>query len=749
MQINPLESISELAKSASPHLLFGIGVDHKSSSNEQLFLSMYNSVQTSIFIVDVLEDGDFCYLALNPTHERYIGIPSAELRGKKPEDILSPEDARRVRQRYTDCVIFGKAISYEQCLLFQGITTWWNTTLTPLRDVNSRIYRLIGTSTNITHSKQVEQAGGVKAERERFLDQITRQISLNYQYLPEILREIAPEIRQLLDCDRFLIYQFHSRETGLILAESSGNTVSSLRSQEITHLVFDDEQQEHYKLGYVPIIEDIFATGLHPHQRDFFNSIQVRAYVVVPILRQHNLWGLLISQHCHKPHQWEQGEIDLLKQLAVQISIATHQAEMHQQIIHLQTQLEVERQKHHTQLQQIENFAALIQRMTEQIRDCLLATPILETATLELVKLLELERCQIELYNGKRTSATVTTEYSLNLSNYPGQVRQIGDFPQIYDQLLQKKPFYSVEIVPGWHPQLQICAQLACPIFDAEGILGNLWVIKHTESIFTELEISLVQQVANECAIALRQFHLSEKIQNQVKELEQRERLKNEFLKTLAQELQTPMTSISLVAQTLEGLVNPDDLHLIPQLLQILQQECGRESKLINDLLTLAYLKIEPASPTLITIDLKTWLRPIGESFRDVTSLQKQELKLHIQENLPTLDTDITDLERIISELMHHACKCTPSGGGITLSAAGNLQKIELKVSSKGLEYSPEELSQIFQPFYRLTKNAPWKSQESGLELTLVKTMVNRLGGSIEVEKADNQIIFSIKFPIS
>ncbi|MBD0387477.1 MAG: PAS domain-containing protein, partial [Nostoc sp. C3-bin3] len=147
MNINPAESTMELTKLSPPQIIFGTEVDDQSSS-EQFLLSIYDSVQASIFVVDVLEDGDFRYVALNPTHERWIGIRSDELRGKKPEDILSPIDAAKVRQHYAECVLFGKTISYEQCLQFQGISTWWSTTLTPLRDANSRIYRLIGTSSN-------------------------------------------------------------------------------------------------------------------------------------------------------------------------------------------------------------------------------------------------------------------------------------------------------------------------------------------------------------------------------------------------------------------------------------------------------------------------------------------------------------------------------------------------------------------------------------------------------------------------
>ncbi|HLO85381.1 MAG TPA: GAF domain-containing protein [Nostocaceae cyanobacterium] len=753
MNRNPVESIPELTQTTSPYLPFGTEVDEKNSS-EQFLLSMYDSMQTSIFVVDVLEDGDFRYLALNPTHERWIGMRSEELRGKKPEEVLSPVDAARVRQRYADCVRFGKTISYEQCLQFQGVTTWWNTTLTPLRDANSRIYRLIGTSSNITHLKQAEQAGGKQAEIERLLEATALRIR-QLSDLEMFLQQTVRELRQLLESDRILVYRFTEPTGGIIIAESTITAGAALLGQKINDLCFDIEHRERYKRGGVQVIEDIYTTGLHPCQRDFLAALQVRANLVVPILlqtpAQTDLWGLLIVQHCRDQRQWQQVEIDLLKQIATQISIGVYQTDLQQQIKQLQIQLEWQQQQHTAKLQQIQNSQAMLSRITEKVRDSLDAQPVLQVVVQELAQLLQLERCQIELYDSSQTTATISCEYSLSPPYTQGLNREIADFLEIYQPLLRKQTRQAVEIVPGWHPQLQVVSQLAIPIFDTKGSLGNIWLFRYTEEAFTEWEIALVQQVASECAIALRQAQLYEKTRAQDKEIRKRERRKNEFLKRLSQELRTPVTSISLAAQTLESLFTPKgvlDLDLVPQLLQILHNECGRESKLINDLLTLTYLKIEPEPPTLIKIDLQTWLPPIVESFRDVMNCQQQKLTLDIEATLPPLETDITDLERIVTELLNQACQCTPAGEKISVSVEMITDNIELKISNSGVEIPSSELARIFQPFHRLTKNTAWKSSDTGLEMALVKTMVKRLGGTIQAESADNQITFAIKFPI-
>ncbi|MEI1375579.1 GAF domain-containing protein [Nostoc sp. UHCC 0926] len=748
MNINPAESTIELTKLSPPQILFGTEVDDKSSS-EQFLLSMYDSVQASIFVVDVLEDGDFRYVALNPTHERWLGIRSDELRGKKPEDILSPIDAAKVRQHYAECVHFGQTISYEQCLQFQGVPTWWSTTLTPLRDAN-RIYRLIGTSSNITPVKQAEQAVGLQVEQERLLEAIAGRIHQSVE-LETILHQTTIELRQFLNCDRVLIYRFEADASGVIIAESTVAASDPLLRKNITDPCFSSKDREDYERDCIQVVEDIYAAGLHPCHIDFLASLQIRANLVVPIFKEQDMWGLLIAQHCRQSHQWQQTETDLLKQLATQIGIAAGQAELHQQIKDLETKLELQKQKHINQLQQVQNFEALVRRMTEQIRDSLDQPQVLQTVTQELAELLNLDRCQIELYSTCQTLVTITYEHTINLPQSQGLTRQIADRLEVYQPLLQKQPLQFLEIVPGWQPNLLVMSQMACPIFDPQGILGNIWLTRPTQEGFDKFEIELVQQVANECAIAIRQAQLYEKNQAQVKELEKRDQLKNQFLRNLSQELRTPITSISLAVQTLESVLTPEeisDIEIVPQLLQILHNECGRESKLINDLLTLTYLEAEPEPPTLIAIDLQSWLHPIVESFRDLTNCQGQQLNLSIDHELPLLETDITDMERIITELLNHVCKYTPAGEFVTVSAHLITDAVELNISNSGLELTSNELSRIFEPFYHLSKHDPWKHSGTGLELALVQKMVRHLGGSIYVESGAGQTTFTIKFPL-
>ena len=128
------------------------------AEKEHFLRSIYDGVVESIFVVDVLENGEFQYVGLNPAHEYLTGMQSAELQGKTPQQVFPPDVALAVQQRYQACMEAGETMSYEECLPFQGKQTWWFSSLTPLRNEKGRIYRIIGSSINITERKKAEAA---------------------------------------------------------------------------------------------------------------------------------------------------------------------------------------------------------------------------------------------------------------------------------------------------------------------------------------------------------------------------------------------------------------------------------------------------------------------------------------------------------------------------------------------------------------------------------------------------------------
>ena len=407
--------------------------------------------------------------------------------------------------------------------------------------------------------------------------------------------------------------------------------------------------------------------------------------------------------------------------------------------------------KQNKDLQQTLDFEGLVRRVTNKLRDSIEEKQILETATRELATLLDLSICQIELYDSAQTKATIAYEHTITLPPSQGVSRKIEDFPELYQQLLNKIPIQLVEKSTKINPQEIQVTSLACPIFDDCGIIGNLWGLRPPNEVFTDLEIRLMQQVAAQCAIAIRQARLYEASNQQVEELAKLNQLKDDFLKTISHELKAPMSSIQLAAQTMEHLLSSQkktiNYTVFDRVIQIFHESCDRQKQLVDDLLTLCYIdaKAKTIQPELI--DLNLWIPELAQLYLNRIQSQQQELILDLVAEKLQVFTDPMVLERIARELLNNACKYTPAGETISLKTETNDSEVALCVINTGVEISQEEQELIFDQFYRIPNQDPWKHGGTGLGLTLVKKLATILDATVDVQSAHGETVFCLRFP--
>ncbi len=603
----------------------------------------------------------------------------------------------------------------------------------------------------MTELKQAEASLSQLVQRERLIAGITQRIrqSLN---LEEILNTTVAQVRQLLEADRVLVYRLAADGTGCVVTEAVVSGWPAVLGRTFPEEVFPQQSHRLYSQGRIYAVFDIEQAEVASCLVEFVKQFHVKAKLVVPILQGEELWGLLIAHQCSSPRQWQSFEIELLKQLAVQVAIAIQQSELFRQVKRLNADLERKARARTAQLQLAFDFEATLKRITDRVRDSLDEGQILQTAVQELGVVLGVKCCHAALYDLELGSSTICYEYTTSGTPSQGRVTQMLDLPELYAQLLEGQcfQFCSMFATPV-HAQVAI---LVCPIFDDKGIIGDLWLINHKYSSFHEQDIRLVQQVANQCAIAIRQARLYQASQAQVQELEKLNRLKDDFLSTVSHELRTPVANIKMAIQMLEivlkqaGILDTEP-NKAARYFQILHDECQREINLINNLLDLSRLEAGTEPLMLIPIDPNIWIPSIAEPFIERAREQQQQLNIAIPSQLPTLTTDLSELERILSELLHNACKYTPPGGTITVSAQATATTLQLGVSNSGTEIPERELTHIFDKFYRIPNNDPWKHGGTGLGLALVKKLVEHLNGTIQAKSSAGQTTFTLEFPLS
>ncbi len=695
----------------------------------------------------------------NPAFTKVTGYSLEEVIGKNPRELVrSGKHRAEFYRNLWNTILSGKTWRGEMINRRKDGSFYIEfATITPVKTPQGEIHHFAAIKQDITERKQIELATQQQAERERMIQAMTGRIRQSLE-LSQILHTTVTEVRQVLATDRVLIYRLNPDWSGVVIAESVADNSQSILGMEITDTCFVETQGQVLLQGNIGAIDDIYNAGLTDCHIKLLERFQVRANLAVPILQDNHLWGLLVAHHCQEPRQWQPFEIALKQQLATQIAIAIQQSELYSQVRGLNANLELQVQERTAQLQQALDFEALLKRITDRVRDSLDESQILQTAVQELSIELNMECCDAALYDLEHRTATISYEYLRSqVAPAKGLVFNMDTSYGIHDQLLQGQCIqFCLTALRSDSYRSTIdhrTAILACPFHDEQGVLGDLWLFKPQQEYFSEAEVRLVQQVANQCAIALRQSRLYQTAQAQVQELERLSRLKDDFLSTVSHELRTPMSNIKMATQMLEISLNrlgvlDDDSSPVNRYFNVLREEGQREISLINDLLDLARLDAGTEPLRLTDVDLTSYIPHLAETFIERMRQQQQQFVLQISEDLPSITTDLPYLERILSELLHNACKYTPAEGTITVSTQPRSESLEICVCNSGVEISAIERDRIFDKFYRIPNNDPWKHGGTGLGLALVKKLVEQIGGTIEVESTNNQTCFRVQLPL-
>jgi PAS domain S-box-containing protein len=147
---------------------------------EEFLRNIYNGLEQVIFVVEVINEKDFRSLGWNPKTEQITGLKSAEVYGKTFTEILGLTEGEKVLQNYRDCVQAKTSIQYEEEIWFEQKQTFSLTTLNPILDPRGKIYRIIGTSLDITARKKAEIA--LQQSQIRFQQLAENVPGVTYQY---------------------------------------------------------------------------------------------------------------------------------------------------------------------------------------------------------------------------------------------------------------------------------------------------------------------------------------------------------------------------------------------------------------------------------------------------------------------------------------------------------------------------------------------------------------------------------------
>ncbi|HLP90302.1 MAG TPA: PAS domain S-box protein [Nostocaceae cyanobacterium] len=277
------------------------------------------------------------------------GLPTEKTFGKGWIRAIHPEDRRQVFATWDQAMNAKTPFKREHRLCRPDHTiTWVITQSLPEIGEDGTVRGYIGTITDISERKQAEQDLRESAEREKAITQAIERMRQTLD-LETIFAATTQELRQVLNCDRVVVYRFNSTDNGEFVSESVAPgwisfieehkhnpllTENALKNNPCIQEVLQNcdqlcsmESETNSDIHYC-CVSDIRKAGFDLDYIQLLERLQIKAYVAVPILFGSQLWGLLVSYQNSHPRPWKAGEINIVVQISNQLGVALQQAQL-------------------------------------------------------------------------------------------------------------------------------------------------------------------------------------------------------------------------------------------------------------------------------------------------------------------------------------------------------------------------------------------------------------------------------------
>lgn len=141
----------------------------------------------------------------------------------------------------------------------------------------------------------------------------------------DLFNRTVKQVRQTLGAHRVVIYHCNSDGEGLVIAEEIAPGLPITFGESIEDVALTKELTELYKQSEVLAINNVDEAGLSSEHLQLMKRLKIKAILLTPLIKNNKIFGFLIAHHCWNPHLWQAFEINLLKQLAIQVGLTLEQ----------------------------------------------------------------------------------------------------------------------------------------------------------------------------------------------------------------------------------------------------------------------------------------------------------------------------------------------------------------------------------------------------------------------------------------
>lgn len=242
---------------------------------------------------------------------------------------------------------------------------------------------------------------------------------------------------------------------------------------------------------------------------------------------------------------------------------------------------------------------------------------------------------------------------------------------------------------------------------------------------------------------------LGEVLRLRAEELENANRIKDEFLATMSHELRTPLTSIFGWARLLESNQLSDKER--ERAVHVIQRNAEAQSKLIEDLLDVSRIITGKLKIDFQPVSFAAIVESVVSSLRPVIDAKPLRLESKIDPAAGPILGDPARLQQIVMNLLSNAIKFTPARGTIDVCLQRHETYVRLKVMDTGIGIAAENLPFIFERFRQVDSSNVRAHGGLGLGLAIVDYLVRQQAGSViaESEGVGKGSTFTVDFPLT
>jgi signal transduction histidine kinase len=225
------------------------------------------------------------------------------------------------------------------------------------------------------------------------------------------------------------------------------------------------------------------------------------------------------------------------------------------------------------------------------------------------------------------------------------------------------------------------------------------------------------------------------------------DRLRRQMLADVSHELNTPLTAMRGYLETLHMPEVALDGETRGRYLEIIERETRRLERIVRDLLDLARYESDAGALEIRPFAVQRLFEHVVRRHEHEARTRGVVMRVQVTEDADQVTGDPDRLEQAVDNLVANALRHTPDGGSIDLRAELDGDRVAVSVVDSGEGIPPEHLPHVFERFYKVDASRNQSSGGSGLGLSIVKAIVERHGGTIEVTSAPGRTQFRILLP--